>query len=117
LPYIAARAIDDADGFHDASRSGNVNLPHAIDVEYFFTLGIDDERQVDHRANAGLAEQLGEFAARRFTAKVHPMKGHGSRRIRLSQIDTNYAEVRQHRQQAFAQVSRDTGNQDCGIHL
>src|SRR6516162_7934826 len=48
LANVSSSAVHDADGFHDAGRAGNVDLPHTFHVENAGALRIDNERQVHH---------------------------------------------------------------------
>src|SRR5271166_5438391 len=71
LSDVTASAINDADRFHDASGSGYIDLPHALDVENAAAQRIENEGEMDNGARAGLAQQLNELPARRFAAQVH----------------------------------------------
>ena len=67
---LAAGPIHDADGFHHPGRSGDIDLPHALDVENPAALRIEDEGEMDDGTGAGVAQQLGELRATGLAAQV-----------------------------------------------
>src|SRR5262249_12150545 len=51
-------AVGLGDGFHDASRPRNIDLPHAIQVEYAGSHRIDHKGEVHYRDRASFFEQV-----------------------------------------------------------
>ncbi len=61
LPDVAAGAVDDADRFHHARGAGNVDLPHALEIEHAGLLRVENEGEMDDGLRAGCAQQLDQW--------------------------------------------------------
>src|SRR5208282_6882741 len=74
LPDLAARAVHDADGFHDPRRPGDVDLPHTFPVENSRLLRVEDEGEMNYRLRLRDAQDFNELTAGCLTAQVCLLK-------------------------------------------
>ena len=104
---VAAGAIDHADRFHDASRSGDIDLPHALQVKNAAAQGIEDEGEMDDRGCASLAQQLNQRPASGFAAEVHLLEARqGKRTFGWAHVNAHHAKAGEQRKQPGPQISR-----------
>ncbi len=89
--------VDLGNRLHHAGRSGHVDLPHLIEIEYAITNRIDDKSQVNHSAGFGLLEQLYQAVARILAAQIHALELRKLTRRRRFHIHANDMEVLQKR--------------------
>ena len=78
---MSGGAVGLRDGFHDASCAGDVNLPHAVEVDDAGSLGIDDKREMNDGDGLNLAQKQVQVAGRFLAAEVEGQEAiHGSGR-------------------------------------
>ena len=69
--YRGAVTIGYRDCLHNASDAGDIDLPHAVDVEDAGLLGVDDESQVYNGLYISFANEVSQTAASRLFAEIH----------------------------------------------
>src|SRR5512146_920534 len=65
-----AVAVGDGNGFHDASGAGNIDLPHAVNIENTGSQRVEHKGEVDDGAGTGLIDKLDELADGTLAAEI-----------------------------------------------
>src|SRR5258708_36872265 len=117
---VAVVPIDLGNGLHYPGSPGDVDLPHALNVEHAALQGIDNEGEMHDGAGVGFLDDLDQLTARRFAAEINLFKLDRKIGAGRSKIYPNDLEVIQQPEKSSSQVAGDAGYDDrwfgCRTH-
>jgi hypothetical protein len=93
--YDGIITISFSDRLHHSSRTGYVDLPHPVKVEYTCADRIQDKSQVNYRDRSSFSQQKKQLAAGFLQTKVHGQEAQGMAGLRWIQIYSDDLTVRQ----------------------
>src|SRR5579864_8460633 len=87
--YDGIITIGFGDRFHHSSRTGHVDLPHPLKVEYTRAHRIEDKSQVNYCDRSSFSQQKKQLAAGLFQTEVHAQEAKGMAGLRRIQINSD----------------------------